>query len=135
MAVFLVAECAADYANMSVWRSNQRRHRIQTPNFSNASTMAALNQIIMSDDAGPSARGHFANGTSPHDLTDKAARMTRLFAGSERGHGTHGEPTQQPGSLKWEINGTVRTVSEPTTIALWEKHLQGRAAIGRDPNS
>jgi hypothetical protein len=105
----------------------------QTIDFVTPSTVAvALSQTI-NDGPSPSANTHRSNGASPNNLADNAARMAELFASSDRGHGTHGEPTQHPGSLKCEIKGTARTVREPPTIALWEKHLKGERPLGVIP--
>ena len=77
--------------------------------------------------------------TNDHDgreriaTPDKAKRFMALFVGNERGHGTHGEPTQAPGTLKWEIKGTVRTVKEPVTLELWQQHLKGARPLGVIP--
>jgi len=62
---------------------------------------------------------------SPPPANDDATRMAALFAGSERAHVTHGEPYQEPGSLKWEIKNTARTVRSPATANLWRRHLAG----------
>jgi len=53
-----------------------------------------------------------------------------LFMGHSGAHGTHGEPYQEPGKLKWEIKKTARTVREPVTLALWETHLKGDRPLG-----
>jgi hypothetical protein len=56
--------------------------------------------------------------------------MHELFRGHEGAHGTHGVPEQEPGSLKWGIKRTARTVREPVTDELWEKHLKGETPLG-----
>lgn len=57
----------------------------------------------------------------------------RLFRGFEGAHGTHGVPEREPGSLKASIKKTARTVREPVTIELWEKHLSGERPLGVIP--
>lgn len=54
-----------------------------------------------------------------------------LFAGFSGAHGTHGEPVQD--GLKWAIKTTARTVREPVTKALWERHLAGEISLGVIP--
>ena len=60
-----------------------------------------------------------------------AERMMALFAGFASAHGTHGEPVQD--GLKWAIKTTARTVREPVTKQLWEKHLRGEISLGVIP--
>ena len=60
-----------------------------------------------------------------------AERMMALFAGFANAHGTHGEPVQD--GLKWAIKTTARTVREPVTVALWERHLKGEISLGVIP--
>lgn len=57
----------------------------------------------------------------------------RLFEGFASAHGTHGEPHQEPGSLKWQIKRTASTLREPVTLALWEQHLSGTRPLGVIP--
>lgn len=92
---------------------------------------AALNQIITLNDAGPLAKTHRADGSSPND--DDAVRMAELFASSDRGHGTYGEPTQEAGSLKWEIKKSARTLRGPATVDHWRRHLEGERPLGVIP--
>jgi TOTE conflict system primase-like protein len=66
-------------------------------------------------------------------LSSDAERLAALFAGSEKGHGTHAEPVQQPGTLKWEIKSTARTVREAPTLDMWQKHLSGERPFGPIP--
>lgn len=66
-----------------------------------------------------------------------ASRMAALFFSDAPAHGTHGEPVWN--GRKWDINTTARTVREPVTAKLWEKHLRGErplgvVAISRDSN-
>lgn len=60
-----------------------------------------------------------------------AERMMALFAGSERAHGTHGEPVSK--GLKAEITTTAKTVPWPATLALWEQHIAGKKPLGIIP--
>lgn len=62
-----------------------------------------------------------------------AQRLMALFAGNPNLHGTHGEPDQEPGSLKWGIKRTARTLKEPVTLELWERHLAGDRPLGIIP--
>jgi hypothetical protein len=60
-----------------------------------------------------------------------------LFVGFQGSHGTHGDPVQEPGSLKWGIKRTdgkgARTVPGPPTLEMWEEHLAGRRPLGVAP--
>jgi len=61
-----------------------------------------------------------------------AERFWRLFAGAARSHGTYG--TEETGSgPKKEIKKTARTLREPVTRELWEKHLDGSRPLGIVP--
>lgn len=62
-----------------------------------------------------------------------AQRMAALFAGHPGYHGTHGEPEQKPGSLKWEIKRTARTLRGPATEDYWRQHLAGTRPLGVVP--
>lgn len=66
-------------------------------------------------------------GQSTRDI---AERLAALFAGHSGAHGTHGEPYQEPGRLKWEIKSTARTLREPPTVELWEQHVAGKRPLG-----
>jgi hypothetical protein len=90
---------------------------------------AALNQIITINDPGSLANTH----SSPNDRPNDAVRIAELFAGSDRGHGTYGVPTQEPGSLKWEIKKTARTLRGPATVDHWCRHLKGERPLGVIP--
>jgi hypothetical protein len=59
-----------------------------------------------------------------------SAKMMELFEGFASVHGTHGEPTRKPDSLKWEIKSTASTVKKPVTLDLWERHLAGKYPLG-----
>ncbi|MBB2674688.1 UNVERIFIED_ORG: hypothetical protein GGE44_004266 [Rhizobium esperanzae] len=63
-----------------------------------------------------------------------AERLHVLFAGATTHHGTYRhEPTLvQPGE-KISIRGSARTIREPPTPILWERHLEGAAPLGICP--
>lgn len=61
---------------------------------------------------------------------DTVARLMQLFEGMNSAHGTHGEPTQEEGSLKWGIHASARTPRTPVTRELWEQHLAGTLPLG-----
>lgn len=63
-----------------------------------------------------------------------AERMMRLFAGYSGAHGTHGamKRNDEKGG-KLEIKQSVRTLREPVTLDLWEKHLIGEYYLGVIP--
>lgn len=63
-------------------------------------------------------------------MTTHAERMMVMFAGSDVGHGTHGEPRKAADSSKWEIKSTAKTLREPVTLAMWELHLKGERPLG-----
>lgn len=54
-----------------------------------------------------------------------------LFGGHESAHGTHGVPVKD--GLKWEIKTTARSLREPVTAEMWEKHLAGKRPLGIIP--
>ena len=58
----------------------------------------------------------------------QAEKMMALFAGRMDAHGTHGEPQRK--GLKWEIKTTARTLREPVTVEIWQKHLEGKRPLG-----
>jgi hypothetical protein len=76
------------------------------------------------------ARGSRQQQTPPREDASYAQAMMDVFGGAERAHGTHGEPVQKPGTLKWEIKSTARTLREPVTTEIWEKHLTGQRPLG-----
>jgi hypothetical protein len=55
----------------------------------------------------------------------------KLFTGHEGAHGTHGTPVRE--GLKWIIKATARTIREPVTEDMWEKHLAGKRPLGVVP--
>lgn len=66
-------------------------------------------------------------------MATEAERLMALFAGHGGAHGTHGEPAQVPGSLKWAIKGTARFVREAASLTLWQQHLAGTRPLGIIP--
>jgi hypothetical protein len=72
-------------------------------------------------------------GAGGDDADDLAARMHALFAGSDRGHGSHGVPVQEPGAVKWTIRNTAITRPGPATLELWKEHLKGGTPLGVIP--
>lgn len=66
-------------------------------------------------------------------MPTEAERIMALFTGHGGAHGTHGEPTQVPGALKWQIKSTAKTVRDPVTLSLWEQHLRGERPLGVIP--
>lgn len=56
-----------------------------------------------------------------------------LFTGHGGAYGTHGEPQQVPGGLKWEIKTSAKTLRGPTTIEMWQEHLSGEKPLGIIP--
>lgn len=56
-----------------------------------------------------------------------------LFAGHGGAHGTHREPTQVAGSLKWEIKTTAETLREGPTLEMVRQHLLGERPLGIIP--
>ena len=61
---------------------------------------------------------------------DLAARFHDLFQGLPRAHGAY-HVAAPNGDGK--VGGSARTVHEPPTVALWEKHLEGTFGIGIIP--
>ena len=61
-----------------------------------------------------------------------AERLLKLFAGSERAHGTHGEP-DPPLNGKYGIKKTAKTLEGAATVELWEQHLAGTRPLGVIP--
>lgn len=68
------------------------------------------------------------------DARNYATRMMALFEGYAGAHGTHGttEHNAAKGG-KNEIKKTARTVRDPVSVELWEKHLLGTQALGIIP--
>jgi hypothetical protein len=61
------------------------------------------------------------------------ARFCALFAGSDRGFGSHGVPVQEPGAVKWTIRNTAITKAGPATLEHWKEHLKGGTPLGVIP--
>ena len=59
--------------------------------------------------------------------------MLELFRGFEDGHGTYREEERRAGSPKSVIKKTAKTLREPVTVELWERHLQGERPLGIVP--
>lgn len=64
-------------------------------------------------------------------MSQHAQRMLQLFLGLEGVHGTHGVPDRE--GLKWGIKRTARTLRDPVTEELWDKHLRGERPLGVVP--
>lgn len=65
---------------------------------------------------------------------NNAARMMALFAGFRGAHGTHGAMVANPEKNgKLEIKKSARTLREPVTEALWQRHLDGDYYLGVIP--
>jgi hypothetical protein len=62
-----------------------------------------------------------------------AERFHELFRGFEGAHGTHGDPPVREPSGKWPIKPVARTVKEPVTVELVERHLSGDYPLGIVP--
>lgn len=56
-----------------------------------------------------------------------------LFEGFEGQHGTHGEPNLDDNGLKWAIKKTARTLKQPVTVEMWQKHIDGKRPLGIVP--
>jgi hypothetical protein len=63
----------------------------------------------------------------------EAERFFQLLRGDGTSHGTYSVAEERSDSLKLEIKATARTVREPPTVALWEKHLAGERSLGIVP--
>lgn len=59
--------------------------------------------------------------------------MLELFRGFENGHGTYREEEKKAGSPKSLIKKTARTLREPPTVELWQRHLDGERPLGIVP--
>ncbi len=67
-------------------------------------------------------------------MSTHAERMMSLFEGYSGAHGTHGATNKNANKGgKLEIKKSARTVREPVTVELWEKHLSGERALGIIP--
>lgn len=66
-------------------------------------------------------------------MSTQAERMFELFRGFEQGHGTYREEERKPGSPKSLIKKTARTLREPPTPGLWQRHLDGERPLGIVP--
>jgi hypothetical protein len=66
-------------------------------------------------------------------MTDYARRMSELFRGNQRAHGTYTREEKTPGKVKSVIKKTASTVRDPPTVDLWQQHLDGSRPIGIIP--
>lgn len=67
-------------------------------------------------------------------MTTPAEKMMTLFLGFEDAHGTHGSTDKNSNKGgKLEIKKSARTIREPVTVELWEKHLSGDRPLGIIP--
>lgn len=66
-------------------------------------------------------------------MREQAERMLNLFRGFEGAHGTYRQEDRTSGKVKVEIKKTAKTVREPATAELWEKHLRGERPLGIVP--
>lgn len=57
-------------------------------------------------------------------------RLATLFSGYQSAHGTHGEPVQEEGSLKWAIRSSAKSLRTPVTLDLWQRHVAGTYPLG-----
>jgi hypothetical protein len=66
-------------------------------------------------------------------MSTPAQRIMDLFAGFDGQHGTHGVPDLDPNGMKWSIKRTAKTIMQPVTVELWQKHLDGKRPLGTIP--
>jgi len=66
-------------------------------------------------------------------VTTTAERMFRLFMGHTGGHGTYSQEEKTPGKAKSVIKKSARTLRDPPTPLLWQKHLDGSRPLGIVP--
>lgn len=64
---------------------------------------------------------------------NNAERMYHLFRGHDGGHGTYSHEEKTPGKAKSVIKKTARTLRDPPTPALWQKHIDGERPLGIVP--
>lgn len=66
-----------------------------------------------------------------------AVRIASLFRGLSRAHGVYqlppGRTTTKRKAGGNKLEGKAHTVQEPVTVALWERHLQGKQGLGIVP--
>ena len=62
-----------------------------------------------------------------------AAQMMSLFEGFAEAYGTYDETQYNQTKGKLEIRSTAKTVRQPITVELWQKHLNGDAPLGVIP--
>src|SRR5579862_3932334 len=78
-------------------------------------------------------QGQHSTGAAPSKIKEQAEQISRLFAGNQSCHGTHGDPDFDEEKSKWAIKKTARTISGPPTVELWEAHLAGVTPLGVVP--
>lgn len=66
-------------------------------------------------------------------MATAADRMYTLFMGHSGGHGTYSHEEKTPGKAKSVIKKTARTLRDPPTPALWQRHLDGERPLGIVP--
>lgn len=66
-------------------------------------------------------------------MQDNIQRLMALLGGFQAAHGTYESETKNEGKQKLEIKASARTVREPVTRSLWERHLAGRYHLGVIP--
>jgi len=59
--------------------------------------------------------------------------MFKLFMGHSGGHGTYSHEERTPGKAKSVIKKSARTLRDPPTPDLWQKHLDGLRPLGIVP--
>lgn len=59
-------------------------------------------------------------------------QLHELFAGLERAHGTY-QVDHSEDSTRGKVSGKALTLSEPVTLDLWQKHIDGTRSLGIVP--
>ena len=63
-------------------------------------------------------------------MPTQAERLFALFRGFSGAHGTYETEDFNPGKRKAEQKRTTRTLRQPVTVDLWERHLAGQYHLG-----
>lgn len=66
-------------------------------------------------------------------MTSLAEWFMQVFAGNMEAHGTYTSEERSQSKAKVEIKKGVRTLKQPVTIELWERHLKGITPLGVVP--
>lgn len=66
-------------------------------------------------------------------MTSLAERFMQVFEGNMDAHGTYTVEEKNSTKGKVEIKKGVRTLKQPVTVELWEKHLAGKIPLGVIP--